>query len=186
MEDCQIVELYWQRSEQAIAETAKKYGSYCHAIAYQILNDAQDSEECVSDTYMKTWNLLPPRRPAKLAGLLAKITRNLSLDRYRRYTAQKRGGGQMPLALEELSDCIPASWEEAAVEKTVLTGILNEFLAGLPKEQRKLFLGRYWYARSIQTLAQEYGFSQSKVKMTLLRLRKKLAQALAEEGIFYE
>lgn len=185
MEDCQIVDLYWQRSENAIAETDKKYGSFCHTIAYNILHNPEDSDECVNDTYLKTWNLLPPKRPRLLSPLLGKITRNLSLDRYRKYMAEKRGGGQMPLALEELSTCV-LDGEDSFIERRVLTDILNQFLDDLPEQQRKVFVQRYWYVCSIQEIAGEYGMTQSKVKMMLLRLRSRLREELEQEGFRYE
>lgn len=184
MDDQQIIELYWARAENAIAETADKYGSYCRSIAVHILRDERDSEECVNDTYWKAWNTMPPQRPSHLAVFLGKITRNLSLDRWRSNTAQKRGGSQVPLALEELRDCVPhpASTEQV-IDDMALADALNRFLAGLKPEARKLFLGRYWYLRSIRELAGDFGLRESKVKMSLLRSREKLKSHLEQEGI---
>lgn len=184
MEDAQIIELYWRRTPDAISETDKKYGRYCRTISFQILRNDQDSEECVNDTYLKTWSLLPPARPAVFPAFLAKITRNLSLDRYRCLTAEKRGGGQMALALDELSACIPApDSTEALVEQQVLTDALNCFLDELKPESRRIFLQRYWYLRSIREIASDLRISESKVKMVLLRTRTALKAHLEQEGI---
>lgn len=184
MEDSHIIDLYLGRSEHAIAETAGKYGRYCHYIAYHILHNTEDSEECVNDTYLKAWGAIPPRRPNKLSAFLGKITRNLSLDKYKRYTAAKRGFGQVSLALEELEECLPASDQVGqAVDDTVLTELLNRFLAGLSPEARKLFLRRYWYLGSVKEIASDCAISESKVKMSLLRSRNELKYMLEKEGI---
>lgn len=184
MEEQQIIELYHERSETAISETAKKYGKYCYTIAYHILYNEQDSEECVNDTYLRTWEAIPPQYPNKLSAFLGKITRNLALNRYRYYTRQKRGEGQVPMALEELQECIPVSGSvEQTIEEKYLIEILNRFLYDLSKEKRMIFLRRYWYLSSIQEIAGDYEMSESKVKMTLLRVRKQLKQVLEKEGI---
>ena len=184
MDDIQIIELYHERSETAISETAKKYGKYCYTIAYHILYNEQDSEECVSDTYLRTWEVIPPQYPNKFSAFLGKITRNLALNRYRYYVSQKRGRGQVTLALEELQECVPASDSiERVVEEKYLIEIMNRFLHDLHKEKRMIFLRRYWYLSSIQEIAADYGMSESKVKMTLFRVRNKLKQVLEKEGI---
>lgn len=184
MEDHQIIDLYWARSESALSETAGKYGKYCHYIAYGILHNDEDSEECVNDTYLRAWNSMPPHRPEKLSAFLGKIVRNLSLNRYELYTAEKRGGGQIALALDELEECIPAGSEvDLPVRENALVDAINRFLASMPAESRKLFMRRYWYFRSIKEIALEYGLSESKVKMTLLRARNSLKQFLEKEGI---
>lgn len=184
MDDKKIIDLYWNRSETAISETARKYGRYCSHIAYHILHNSQDCEECVNDTYLRAWNTIPPHRPNRLSVFLGKIVRNLSLDRYDSYTAQKRGGGQVPLALHELKDCIPASSDtEQAVGELALAELLNRFLAGLKPQQRIMFVQRYWYLCPVKEIAAELGVGQSKVKMTLLRLRSSLKQFLEEEGV---
>ena len=184
MEDKQIIELYNERSEAAISETAEKYGKYCYTIAYHILYNEQDSEECVNDTYLKTWETIPPQYPNKLSAFLGKITRNLALNRYRYYIREKRGYGQVALALEELQECIPNSNKvEQAIEEKYLIEVLNRFLYNLPAEKRMIFLRRYWYLSSIQEIARDYEISESKVKMTLLRVRNKLKQILEKEGI---
>ena len=184
MDDSRIIALYWARSEEAIRETDQKYGPYCRTIAWNILQDREDSEECVNDTWLQAWNTIPPKKPSLLKAFLGKITRNLALDKYRFYRAQKRGGQETHLALEELKDCIPhPSTTEQAAEDLALTEVLDRFLAGLKPETRKLFLRRYWYASSIQDIARDYGMSESKVKTTLHRTREKLRRHLEQEGI---
>ena len=184
MEDKQIIELYNERSEAAISETAKKYGKYCYTIAYHILDNEQDSEECVNDTYLKTWETIPPQYPNKLSAFLGKITRNLALNRYRYYIREKRGKNQVVLALGELQECISDSNKvEQTIEEKYLIEVLNRFLYDLPVEKRMIFLRRYWYLSSIQEIAKDYEMSESKVKMTLLRVRNKLKQVLEKEGI---
>ena len=184
MDDKQIVELYWARSENAITKTAEKYGKYCHYIAFHILHNEEDSEECVNDTYLKAWDAIPPQRPSKLSTFLGKITRNLSLDRYRQFTAEKRGCGQATLVLEELEECVPAADNvEQVVDDMVLTDILNNFLGSQPAETRKIFMRRYWYLCSIKEIAADFRMSESKVKMTLLRSRNELKTLLEKEGV---
>lgn len=184
MEDDQIIDLYWARSERAIAETENKYGRYCHTIAYNILRNDQDAEECLNDTYIKAWDVMPPQRPNHLAAFLGRITRNLSLDRYRMNRAGKRAPGQLPLVLSELEDCIPA---EESVEKIindmVLTESLERFLYALPRLKRNIFIRRYWYLSSIKEIAQAYGMSESKTTSMLHRLRLQLKTHLREDNI---
>ncbi len=184
MDDSGIVELYWKRSETAIRETETAYGRYCTAMARNILENEQDAEECVSDAYLRLWNHIPPDRPRNLGLYLSKIVRNLALNRRKAETAAKRGGGQYPAALEELSEVL-ASVErvEDIWAATYLREQINRFLGTLPKDKRILFLMRYWYMDSIETIAKAGGISQSKVKMTLLRLRRDLKAYLEKEGI---
>lgn len=182
MEDEKIVSLYWARSEEAIVRSDEKYGRYCGSIAAGILNNREDREECVSDTWLRAWNAMPPQRPGKLAVFFGKITRNLSLDRWRRIHADKRI--QTPLALEELGDCIPAADSSTELtESMVIVEVLNQFLEEQPREQRVLFMRRYWYWSSIREIAQDYDMTESKVKMVLLRMRSALRQRLEQEGI---
>ncbi len=184
MEDSQIIDLYWARSESAILETERKYGRYCYHIAYNILHSNEDSQECVNDTYLNAWRAMPDQRPGRLAAFLGKITRNLSLNRWDESHAKKRGSGQVPLALDELQACVPASDQtEQVVEDIVLADVFNRFLASLPKEKRIIFMRRYWYLSSISEIAEDFSISESKVKMSLHRSRKALKQALEEEGI---
>ncbi len=184
MEDSQIVALYFQRSEQAIQETAKKYGSYCFSIAHNILGNREDAEEAVNDTYLGAWATIPPHRPVVLATFLGKIARRTAIKRYQQSRAQKRGGGELALAVEELSDFLSdGSTPESAIENAELTQLLNNFLRKLPKEERAVFVSRYWYFDPVAEIAKRFGFSQSKVKSMLARTRKKLSTTLQREGI---
>ena len=184
MEDKQIVDLYWQRSEMAVSETEQKYGRYCRYIAFHILGNEEDSEECVNDTYLRAWNSMPPHRPSVLKTFLGKITRNLSLDKYEQRNAAKRNRGKAPLIFDEIRECLPTiDNTENIAEEMVLTEVLNRFLSSLPLEQRKVFMRRYWYFSSIKEIAAEYGMSESKVKMSLLRARYQLKSLLEKEGI---
>jgi RNA polymerase sigma-70 factor (ECF subfamily) len=187
MEDSQIITLYWSRSEYAIRATAAKYGSYCNSIAYHILNDREDAEEVVEDTYLDAWNSIPPHRPMSLSTFLGKITRRRAIDRFRQNSAQKRGGGELVLALDELAQCIPAQEDvHETVQSRELARLLEAFLRGLPETQRQLFICRYWYLEPISELCRSFGFSQSKVKSMLHRTRRQLQRFLAEKGVFDE
>ena len=184
MQDEQIIDLYWERSEEAIRETDKKYGKYCGTIAWNILYSAEDAEECVNDTWMNAWNAMPPHRPGFLKAFLGKITRNLALNLYEKKHAEKRGGGETAAPLSELEECIAspeaASWSP---DRQVLTDVLNGFLRKLSYEKRTIFVRRYWYFDQVKDIARDLGISESKVKMTLLRQRRELAEILGKEGI---
>ena len=182
MDDQQIVELYHQRSETAIAETAKKYGRYCHYIAYNILYDDGYAEECVNDTYLGAWNSIPPHKPQKLSSFLGKITRNLALNRWERETAQKRGSGESNLVLTELEGCIP-SGEGDITEELLLRDVINRFLRSLPEEAMIVFLQRYWYFSSIRDIAQDRSMSENRVKVMLHHTRAGFKQFLESEGV---
>ena len=184
MEDSKIMELYVERSEKAIEETAKKYGRYCHYISFGILGNDEDAKECVNDTYLRTWNAIPPTRPNNFRTFLGKIVRNLSLNRYEKMTANKRGGSQVPLVLSELEECIPASGDtEQVVTDLVFKSVLNEFLKELPQETRRLFVRRYFYLSPVKELAKEFRMSESQVTVRLFRTREKLRVLLEKEGI---
>ena len=183
MEDSAIVALYWQRSEQAIAESDTKYGPYCGHIAYGLLQNSEDAQECVSDTWLAAWNAMPPHRPSVLRLFFGKLTRRLSLQRLRYQGRLKRGGGETALALEELGECVPGGSDaQAAMESHELVRLLNRFLAGLPAPQRQVFLARYWYGAAVKDIARQFGFSESKVKSMLHRTREKLRLTLEKEG----
>lgn len=178
MEDKQIVDLYWAREEIAIHETAEKYGSYCHSIAYTILQDRQDAEESVNDTYT-----MPPNRPSILSTFLGKITRRISIDYWRIRTAKKRGGDEVTLALDELEECVSGSHDvELQAQHNELIATIHRFLDALPDTERRIFLLRYWYLEPIQSIAKQYKFSQSKVTSMLHRVRGKLRKQLEKEG----
>ena len=183
MDDSQIVQLYWDRSESAIAETEAKYGKYCYRIAYNILTNKEDAEESVNDTYLKAWNEIPPKRPAILSTFLGKLTRNLSIDKWRSRNAYKRGGGEIMLALEELEDCVTGTESvEASHLQHELIKAYGRFLDNLPATDRRVFLLRYWNMESVDSIAEKFGFSKSKVKSMLHRTRNKLRLLLIEEG----
>ena len=184
MEDEKIVDLYWERSEMAIAETDRKYGKYCYSIAYNILTNNEDAEESVSDTYMAAWKSMPPKRPSVLAAFLGRLTRNLAIDRWRCSNRQKRGGGEMVLALEELADCAAdPQTVETAFDRKELAAAFNRFLVSLDGTERRVFLCRYWYLDPIARIAGTFGFSESKVTSMLYRTRKKLRMALEKEEL---
>ena len=183
MDDNRIVDLYWQRNESAISETATKYGKYLHSISYQILLNNEDAEECVNDTYNGAWQSMPPHRPSILSTFLGKITRRISIDLWRKYSSEKRGGGVMTLALDELEECVSGTGDvEAEVERLELQKKLNDFLLALPKVDRQVFMCRYWYMDSISDIAKQFAYSQSKVKSMLYRTRNKLRAMLEKEG----
>ncbi len=184
MEDSQIVALYWQRDEAAISETERKYGRFCFSIANNILHNREDAEECVSDTYLGAWNAMPPHCPAILSTFLGKITRRLSLKKWRNSSADKRGGGTAALSIDELEECIPSGRSiDESLETAELTEIINRFLQTLPTEERRVFLRRYWYFDPISDISARFGFGESKVKMMLKRTRDKLLVRLQKEGI---
>lgn len=183
MEDVQIVDLYWMRDESAIRETDVKYGAFCHRMAMNILRSFQDSEECVSDTYSRCWDTMPPQRPGSLRAYLGVIIRNLSISRYRAARAQKRFGGAEVL-LSELSDCVPAPDNtQKVLEAGEISGYISDWLAGLGAEDRALFLRRYWYGDSVKDLAGEMGVRPNAITKRLLRLRESLRRRLEREGI---
>lgn len=184
MNDDRIIDLYWARDDAAITESAQKYGRYCHAIADSILHDRQDSEECVNDTWLGAWNAMPPHRPHSLRAFLGKITRRLACGRLRTAHAKKRGAGELPLALEELTGCVPSVPSAAqAVEDAELEGLINAFLRALPERDCSLFLRRYWYLESIADISVRFRLPQNTVKSSLYRTRQKLKTYLEKEGI---
>ena len=183
MQDNEIVDLYWARSEDAISQTNVKYGSYCRGIALHILRSREDSEECVSDTWLKTWESIPPQRPVRLGAYVGRITRNLSLNRLKAMRRQKRGGGEVIAALEELDETLPSPFSvEEDVDARELAALLDRFLDELSSENRNIFLQRYWYFCSVGEIASACSVSQSKVKMSLLRSRNRLKKYLQGEG----
>ena len=178
MQDSQIVALYFARDERAIAETQAKYGGYCTSIAQNILQNLQDAEECVNDTWLKTWNSIPPTRPNSLKLFLARITRNLALDRFRTKRRQKRDG-EFTVMLSELGDCIPAPEERDATE---LLGHIKDFLREQDETDRNLFVGRYFHAYEVQRMAEGYGLTPNAVSLRLYKTREKLRVYLQERG----
>lgn len=183
MDDATIVRLYWDRDERAIPATADKYGSYCISIARNILGNTEDAEECVNDTYWNAWNAMPPNTPSVLSAFLGKIVRNLSLNRYKHNTADKRGGGELPVVLDELSDLVSGEDDvEQEIDRKELMKAVDGFLGSLSPEKRSIFVSRYWYTDSVSEIAVRHGMTAGAVSMTLNRLRLKLHNYLSERG----
>lgn len=183
MDDTKIIQLYWDRDKQAITATAEKYGSYCTAIARNILGSCEDAEECVNDTYLNAWNAIPPHRPSVLSAFLGKLTRNLSIKRYKRNTAAKRGGGQAALVLDEIAELVSdTDTVERELDRKELVKAIDAFLGTLSAEKRCLFVRRYWYFDSISQIAVGFGMTENNVSVTLNRLRLKLHNYLSERG----
>ena len=183
MEDKKIIDLYFQRDESAIAETKAKYEKYCFGVANGILSSPSDAEECVSDTFLRAWNAIPPEKPRQLKLFLGRITRNLSVDRLRTNTAQKRGNGETQLALDELSGCISAGGDPAdTLEFQQLQQAIARFLHTLPQREKDLFLCRYFYVESYRKLAKRFHIREENARLILSRVRGKLRDFLTEEG----
>lgn len=183
MRDEEIIDLYFRRDEMAITETDNKYGNYCEKIAGNILKDNLDVEECVNDTYLKTWNKIPPTRPKIFKAFLAKITRELAFDRYRSLTSKKRGNGVIEEVLEELKECIP---DHSDVEQEILGGelavIVRDFVNSLSEKEAFIFLSRYFYAEDLSSISKKFDMSKNNVSVTLGRLRRRLQNELVKEG----
>lgn len=182
MEDEQIISLYWERNEDAIAQTSKKYGSLCRSIANNILRDNEDTSECVNETYYKLWNSIPPERPSSLASFLARIVRNLALDRLRFSMRKKRNSDSGSVVFDELQECIPDP-KGSITEDFEIREALNRFIGELSDENRLLFMRRYWYMCSVKDIARDCSLSESNVKTRLFRLRNELKIFLEKEGI---
>ena len=183
MDERRIIELYFERDEQAIAETQNKYGKYCFAVANNILSNEQDSEECVNDTYNKVWNSIPPQNPNSLKLFLAKITRNLALDKIKRETREKRGGNNLELALDEISEIISDGESiESELESKEFMLSVNSFLRAIPKRDCDVFVSRYFYLEPTEKIAKKYSLSSANVSKILSRTRIKLKDFLKKEG----
>lgn len=184
MEDDQIIELYFQRAEDAVTETARKYGNYCHAISMNILSNEEDARECVNDTYLAAWNSIPPHRPSVLSAFLGKITRRISINLWHKKRTASRGGGEVALALEELEECVASRDRvEQRIEAEDLAKAVSGFVRNLPDQERRVFICRYWYLDPIGDISTRFGFSGSKVKTMLCRTRQKLLRYLKKEGL---
>ena len=182
-QDDEINRLYFDRNEDATAETEKKYGAYLKKIAHDLTDDRRDAEECVNDVYLKAWNSIPPQRPASLTAYLGRITRNLAFNRYRRDSAEKRGGGELPAVLDELAECVSGGEDPAEyAEVKDLMESINGFLATLSNKNRSIFVSRYWYARSLSEIALCHGMKEGAVTMALSRMRSRLRRYLEERG----
>ena len=183
MEDENIIRLYWDRDETAIEETSKKYGKYCFSIANNILCSREDSEECVNDTYVKVWDSIPPKRPSIFSAFIGKITRNISLNRYKLNNAEKRGGNEMPLVLDEVREIVSGhpDPEEQAIRDELIAAV-NDYLATLPVEKRVMFVRRYWYADDVKSIAERMGTSENNISVSVRRIRNSLRDNLIERG----
>lgn len=183
MEDSAIIELYWARDEAAITHTDRKFGPFCRRLAFNILSDREDSEECVNDTWHRAWDTMPPQRPDSLRAYLGRIVRNLSISRLRQRTAQKRGGG-LDIMLSELEDCLPSSvGVEQTLEARELSEQINRWLRSLPQDDRVLFIRRYWYGETVNELAREWDLLPNQLAKRMLRLRLSLKTHLEREGV---
>ena len=182
MEDIEIVELYWQRDESALSETDMKYRGYLMRIATNVLNNAEDVQETVNDTYLKAWNAIPPHRPSLLSTFLGKITRQLSIDKLRTKTREKRGGGEYQLSLDELCDCAGREDAAEAFETAELAKAISAYLRGISREKRAVFVWRYYFCEPLKDISERLGESESKIKSMLHRIRNGLKQHLESEG----
>ena len=183
MDDKVIIQHYWDRDERAISETDIKYGTFCSRIAENILENKEDAKECVNDTYLKTWNALPPEWPDILPAFIGRIVRNLAFNSYNSRKTAKRGGGQTDVALEELEECIADKAADLSVEESVLTEIIDSFLGTLSRKNRQIFVMRYWYTESIGYISSVMNMTENSVSVSLNRMRKKLLIYLEERGI---
>ena len=187
MEDREIVSLFEKRDERAIEESKKKYSRYVRSISLGILHSDEDVDECENDAYLGAWNSIPPHHPEDLRTYLGKLARRISIDRFRAETAEKRGGTETALSLDELEECVPAGSVnpvEEAAEAADLARIIDAFLRTLPVNERRMFLRRYWYFDSVKEIAERFGSGESRVKTTLFRTREKLKAVLTKEGIW--
>ena len=183
MTDTEIIQLYWQRSDRAIAATEATYGGYCYSVAYGVLNSREDAEESVNDTYLAAWNTIPPTWPESLKAFLGKLTRSQAISRLRREKRLKRGGGEAMLAIEELAECTPSGFDtQGTVEAKELAQYINKFLEGLSPREQNLFVARYWYVLPVADIAERLDMRPGAVKTALHRLRKKLLDELRKEG----
>ncbi|MCM1539909.1 MAG: sigma-70 family RNA polymerase sigma factor [Blautia sp.] len=182
MEDSEIIDLFYARSEQAIAELSRKYGAVCRRVAGNILNSRLDAEECVNDTYLATWNTIPPQRPDPLLTYVCKIVRNLSIMKYHSNTAVKRNSFY-DVALDELEECLASSATvEGEITAKELSGLLNRFLETLDRKSRVMFVRRYWYSDSVSEIAERFHMSSNNVSVRLSRIRGRLRKFLKSEG----
>lgn len=183
MNDRRILELFFERSQEAVAEVRKKYGGRLIRLSQNILGNPYDAEECVNDALLTAWNSIPPARPDPLLPWLYAVVRNISMNRYRVNRAGKRGGGDFTVALEELEEAIPGGSTEEAVDSRELTRAVNRFLGKLSKKDLTIFMGRYHYGESFSTIARRLDISEESCKMRASRLRKKLRETLEKEGV---
>lgn len=184
LSDGEIVSLFFERDEKALAAVSRKYGNYCGTVVRSILKDPQDAEECLNDTWLKAWESIPPEKPHNLGGFLMKLAKNISLNRYKQSHAQKRGGGELPLVLDELAECVPDTNNiERVFEQKLLTSAVNEFLRTLSAEKRDIFVLRYWYCLPVAEIAHKVGTSRNNVSVILMRTRRGLTEYLKQKEL---
>ncbi len=184
LDDAEILELYVGRSEEAVSRTAEKYGKYCHTIAYNILVNNEESDECVNDTYFRAWKAIPPHMPQRLSTFLGKITRNLALNIYQKRKAAKRGTGQIESALSELKECVDMNSDvERESDRRLITEAVNRFLSYQKKEKCDIFMQRYWYLMSIKQISLQSGIKENQIKSVLFRMRAELKEYLKKEDL---
>lgn len=187
MDDGKIKELFKNRDGDAIKAAEEKYGAYCRAIAENILHDKRDAEECVNDAYLALWNAIPPQEPDSLKLFLARIVRNLAFNRYNESRAEKRGGGETALVLDELAECLESGENvESELDRRALGELMRKFVNDLPKKERQIFVRRYFFTNPVKNIAQRYGMTENNVLVTLYRSRKKLKELLKKEGFYSE
>lgn len=183
MNDKDIIQLYLNRDQRALSATAKKYGKYCTSIVKNILGNNEDAEECVNDTYLSTWDSIPPTIPTILSAFLGKNTRNLAFNKYKHNHVMKRGNGEIAVVLDELAECVSGVDDvEQEIDRRELVATINSFLETLPPKKRNIFICRYWYSDSVSSIARRYEMTESNVSVTLNRLRSKLKEYLLERG----
>lgn len=182
MNDEMIIELFWNRSENAISETDKKYGAYCYRVSFNVLSNKEDAEECVSDTYLKTWNSIPPTRPTRLMAFLGKIARNISLNLLKMNTAKKRGGDLVKVIEEELDECAPRNPVEEEVNRGLVLDCINSYLGRQTELKANIFVRRYWYMDTIKAISNRYKMNENTVSTILMKMRNELKENLMKEG----
>lgn len=182
--DDRILNMFWERDERALETVAERYGRYCWSVAYGILKNREESDDCVNETYLKLWESIPPNRPDNLKAYIARIAKNIALNALRSLQTQSRGGGELTVVLDELSECVASSdnVEQKAINKELIKAI-NKFLKTLPQKKRDIFVLRYWYVMSISDIAKRYGCSENSVSVTISRTRKTLTEFLRKRGM---
>ena len=184
LSDKEIVSLFNERDEKALSAVSRKYGSYCGTVVRSILKDPQDAEECLNDTWLRAWESIPPEKPRNLGGFLVTIAKNISLTRYKLMRAEKRGSGEIPLVLDELSECVAGNGSvERVFEQKLLTDAVNEFLRTLSPEKRDIFVLRYWYCLPVAEIARKVGLNRSNTSVILSRTRRGLIAYLKKKEL---
>ena len=184
LSDSEIISLFFDRNEKAIAAVSQKYGGYCNTVIRNILENHQDAEECLNDTWMKAWESIPPEKPRNLGGFLVRLAKNICLNRYALSHAKKRGSGEVSLVIDELSECIADKNDvEKTFEQKLITNTINEFLRSLPPEKRDIFVLRYWYCLPVAELARKMGISRSSAAVSLTRTRRSLTAYLKKKEL---